>query len=202
MSTAPSAALWMGAAFAINCLVTAIIFATFGAGLHGAQIALMATARVSFLWFWTAYAGGALEPLFGVAFKPLKQYGREFGLAFAAALLVHLCLVAWFCYVGGAPKLGVFIFFGTAALCAYIMALFSLKFLHQMLSQDLWWLLRTVTMNFILFAFFVDFIKIPFDDGIWRIVKYLPFTTLTLAAPMLRLAAWVICRRGATEKSA
>ena len=127
MSNAPSAASWMGAAFAINCLVVAIIFAIFGSGVHGVQIALLATARVAFLWFWAAYAGGALEPLFGGAFRPLKQHGREFGLAFSAALLVHLCLVARLCYLGEAPKPGVFVFFGTATLCAYILAIFSLR---------------------------------------------------------------------------
>ncbi len=202
MSTLPIAASWMGAAFAINCLLTATIFAAYGAGVHGAQIALMATARVCFLWFWAAYAGGALEPLFGGAFKPLHLRGREFGLAFAAALLVHLCVVVWLCYLGEAPKLGVFIFFGTAALCAYIITLFSFNSLNQMLSRDLWRLLRTVTMNFILFAFLVDFLKISFDEGVWRVMKYLPFALLTLAALALRLAAWVISRRGAIEKSA
>ena len=190
----------MGAAFAINCLVTAIIFATRGGGVSGTHIALAATARVSFLLFWMAYTGGALELLFGAAFMPLKRHGRDFGLAFAAALVVHLGLVTWLCWIGDAPKLGVFIFFGIAACFAYIMALFSFRNLQQMLGYRMWSLLRIVAMNFILYAFLVDLMQNPFDDGILRIVRYLPFTTLAIIAPFLRLAAWVIAQRAQTLK--
>ena len=99
-------AAWMGAAFAANLFLAAIILVARGTGVHGIETALRATARVSFLWFWVAYAGGALATLFGAAFLPLRQHGREFGLAFAAALLVHLILVGWLCWIGAAPRKG------------------------------------------------------------------------------------------------
>jgi hypothetical protein len=61
------------------------------------RVALRMTARWSFLLFWVAYAGGALATLFGPALAPLSGRGREFGLAFAAAHLVHIGLVIWLC---------------------------------------------------------------------------------------------------------
>jgi hypothetical protein len=110
-----SAELWIGAALGANLFLSAIILVARGAGVHGTEAALFATGRVAFLWFWAAYAGGALTTLFGAAFLPLKQRGREFGLAFAAALLVHLALVSWLCWNWRTPPIDVFIRFGTAA---------------------------------------------------------------------------------------
>lgn len=83
-----------------------------------------------------------MTTLFGAAFPPLKQRGREFGLAFAAALLVHLALVSWLCWIGAAPRIEIFILFGTAAAFALLLALFSLGNLHALLGPKGWQLLR------------------------------------------------------------
>jgi hypothetical protein len=183
---------WIGAALTINLVLAAIILVTRGAGVHGTEAALRATARVSFLWFWAAYAGGALTILFGEAFRPLKQHGREFGLAFAAALLVHLILVGWLCWIGAAPRIGVFILFGTGAALAFLLALFSFGNLHTVLGPRLFRLLRIIAMNFILYAFFKDFMRDPLNVEIKHLVEYLPFAAMTIVAPLLRLTAWGI----------
>src|SRR5215831_5745564 len=112
---------WMATAFGANLFLAAVILVARGVGVHGTSLALAATARVAFLWFWAAYAGAALTTLFGAAFLPLKQHGREFGLAFAAALLIHLLLVTWLCLIGEAPALSVFIFFGPAAALTFLL---------------------------------------------------------------------------------
>lgn len=104
----------MGVAFGANLALAAVILATFGSGDHGTSIALRATARVAFLWFFAAYVGGALSMLFYPHFQSLRPFGRELGLAFAAALVVHLALVGWLCWIGQAPEIGVFTFFGLA----------------------------------------------------------------------------------------
>jgi hypothetical protein len=187
---------WMVTAFGANLFLAFIILMARGAGIHGTETALAATARVAFLWFWVAYTGGALTTLFGAAFLPLKQHGREFGLAFAAALLVHLSLVAWLCWIGAAPEVGVFIFFGTAAGVTFLLVFFSFGNLYTMLGPKCWLLLRTIGMNFILYAFFSDFAKDPLHGGIRRVVEYVPFIVLTVAAPLLRLAAWLRTRQG------
>jgi hypothetical protein len=185
-----SAEWWMGTALGANLFLAATILATSGSGVHGTSLALVATARVAFLWFWAAYAGGALPILFGAAFLPLKQLGRELGLAFAAALLVHLALVGWLCWIGSAPSLHVFVFFGPVAALTFILALLSFGNLHRRLGPRPWWLLRTIGMNVILYAFLKDFMQDPLHGGVQHIVEYLPFTAMAIAAPLVRLAAW------------
>jgi hypothetical protein len=185
---------WMGAAFVANLGLAAAVLAIRGAGVHGTETALAATARLAFFWFWAAYAGGALANLFGPAFLPLKQHGREFGLAFAAALLVHLGLVSWLCLIGAAPAKGVFILFGTAAAFTFVLAFFSFGDLHKLLGPKGWQLLRIVGMNFILYAFLKDFMRDPLLGGTKQMVEYLPFTVMAIAAPLLRLAAWGLRR--------
>jgi len=181
---------WMGAAFVANLCLAGVILAVRGADAHGTETALAATARVAFLWFWTAYAGGALANLFGPAFLPIKQHGREFGLAFAAALLVHLSLVSWLCFIGAPPARGVFIFFGTAAAFTFLLAALSFGDLHKLPGPRGWQVLRIVGMNFILYAFITDFMKDPLHGGTKRVFEYLPFIAMAVLAPLLRLAAW------------
>ena len=187
---------WIVTALGANLFLAAMIFVARGAGVNGTETALAATARVTFLWFWVAYTGGPLTTLFGAAFLPLKQHGRDFGIAFAAALLVHLSLVAWLCWIDAPPKIGVFILFGAAAAFTFLLALFSFGNLHALLGPKWWLLFRTIGMNFILYAFFTDFMKDPLHGGIERVAEYLPFVMMTAAAPLLRLAAWVRTRRG------
>lgn len=102
----PVAAVWMGSAFCVALGLATLTLAALGSGEQGTIAALKVTARFSFLLFWLAYAAGAMTTLFGPAFGPLKRRGREFGLAFASAHLVHLGLVAWLTYIGAAPSRG------------------------------------------------------------------------------------------------
>jgi hypothetical protein len=182
-------AAWMGSAFCAALVLAGIVITVRGAGEQGIVAALQATARFQFLLFWPAYSGSALVSLFGPAFLPLKQSAREFGLAFSAALLVHLGLVGLLCLFAP-PAIGVFIFFGGAAACAYLLALFSIPRLHQALGPKYWWLLSNVGMNYLAYAFFKDFRNEPFHGGIRHIVEYFPFVILAVAGPVLRLAAF------------
>ena len=149
-------------------------------------------ARVAFLWFWAAYAGGALTTLFGAAFLPLKQHGRKFGLAFAAALLVHLALVGWRCRIGAVPPVQIFLFFGSVAALTFVLAILSFGDLHTILGPQPWYLLRTVGMNVILYAFFKDFMQDPMHGATRHIIGYLPFAAMTIVAPLLKIAAWAV----------
>jgi len=185
-----SAQWWIGTAFAANLFLAAIILFSRGAGVHGTETALVATARAAFPWFWTAYVGGALTTLFGPAFQPLKRHGREFGLAFAAAILVHILLVGWLCWIGSAPGKNVFILFGTAAAVSFLLAGFSIGNLQAALGQKMWQLLRAIGMNFILYAFLTDFVQIPSQASNLQLIEYLFFAAMAIAAPLLRLAAW------------
>src|ERR1700733_15882879 len=134
-SARPNAAVWMASAFCAELGLAALVLAAFGTQERGTDIALQVTARFSFLLFWPAYAAGAMTALFGPVFEPFKGRAREFGLAFASAHLVHLALVAWLSYIGHAPSRGVFVFFGVAVLCTYLLALFSVRHLQQALGS-------------------------------------------------------------------
>lgn len=116
-----SAASWAGLAFCAALGLTAGVLLLLGTGEKGLHEALRAIARLMFLFFWPAYAGSALVSLFGSLFQPLKNFAREFGLAFAAVLIVHLSLVAKLCLIGSSPPLGTFVIFGIAAAFAYIL---------------------------------------------------------------------------------
>lgn len=180
---------WMVSAFVANLFLATVILVVFGADAHGTKAALRATARVAFLWFWLAYAGGALSVLFGPAFSFLKQHAREFGLAFAAALLVHLMLVSWLCWIGAPPDRGVFVFFGSAAAVTFLLAGFSFGNLHAVLGAKWWYVFRMVGMNLILYAFFRDFRSLPRHD-VFDVLMYLPFAVMAVTAFLLRIAAW------------
>jgi hypothetical protein len=191
-----SAKWWIGTAFGANLVLAAVILAVRGTDVHGTSLALAVTARVAFLWFFSAYAGGALTELFGPAFRPLKMRGRELGLAFAAALLVHLALVGWLCWIGAPPPLRVFVFFGFAAALTYVLAILSFGNLHLSIGLKWWRLVRTVVMNVILYACLKDLFQHPFDGGILHLIEYLPFAALAIIALLLQIAAWTLRIRG------
>ena len=191
MRSRPPAAIWMGSALCAAVCLVAAIFIVCGAGEKGTITALLATARVAFLLFWPAYAGGALVSLFGARFQPLKRRAREFGLAFAAALLVHLGMVAWLCRIGHAPSVQTFVVFGVAAVCVLLLTLFSMPRLHSMLHPKGWWFLRIAGMNYVALAFALDFLKDPLHGGLRHVVLYLPFAVLAVAGPGARLAVLV-----------
>jgi hypothetical protein len=152
--------------------------------------ALALSARVAFLFFWPAYAGGALTSLFGGIFLPLKQHARELGLAFAGAILVHLGFVVRLCVVGPAPSTSTFVIFGTAAAFVLLLTLLSISRVRELLPRRFWPPLRFAAMNYIALAFLLDFAKFPLDD-LRQGFAYLPFLALAIVGPALRLAAWV-----------
>ena len=176
---------WMGSAFAANAVLAAIVLAVFGAGKLGTDHALHITARFSFLLFWLAYASGGLALLIGPAAKFLRRHGREFGLAFAAAQLVHILLVVWLCWIGATPGIGLFVFFVPPAVAVYVLALFSIPTLQQRLDRTLWTVLRTVGMTYIAYAFAYDFVGAPYYPGTGYVLMYVPFAILSVAGPVL-----------------
>jgi hypothetical protein len=186
----PNARIWIAAAFFLNCAVAGLTLAAFGVGIRGTSIALQMTARLAFLFFLMAYLGSPLAALFGTAFQPVRRRGREFGLAFAAALAVHLLLITYLCFSGAAPPRSTFIFFGAAAVAAYLLALFSITGLQRAIGQQGWRILRFSGMNFIAYAFAVDFVRVPISANAKYLISYLPFAILSLTGPVVYLAAY------------
>ena len=181
---------WLAVPFCAALALAAAVLAIYGTGDDGIHAALLATARLQFLLFWPAYAGAALVSLFGAAFMPLRRHARELGLGFAAALAVHLSLVAWSCAIGDVPPVRTFIVFGFAAVCVYGLALFSLARLQRLLGATAWAILRFLAMNYIALAFADDFLRSLVAPGFGHALLYWPFATLAVAGPALRLIAY------------
>ncbi len=119
--------VWMIGALGGALALAGAVLADYGTGLDGIGQAVRYTARWSFLFFWLSYAGGAMAILFGSAFAGLARSARNLGLAFAAALQVHIGLVVWLGVVIGQIPLqgGLLLFFLVALFFSYLLALLS-----------------------------------------------------------------------------
>ena len=186
-------AKWMVASFAV-ALAIVIVF-RLGAG-PGERVsgALQATARWSFTLFWLATVGRALATFFGERFQALAAHARDLGLSYASAHLAHLGLVVWVYYyaiVHGkeVPSQHTLIFFGIAVFWTYLIALLSFEPFAAKLNARTCRILRTIGVEYIALAFFVDFYKSPFQNGFAHLAGYAPFVVLSVAGPVLRLAA-------------
>jgi hypothetical protein len=186
------AVLWMGWAFCTALGLAAVVLGTLGADAKGTRAALVVTARLSFVFFWLAYAGSAMVAVFGPIFQPLKQRAREFGLGFASAHLVHVGLVVWLCLIGAAPSVSTFVTFGIALFWTYLLAVFSINRLYRATNPKIWWLMCTVGLNYIAYAFAIDFLNHPVYGSAKNVVGYLPFAILSVAGPALRLIAFTV----------
>jgi hypothetical protein len=175
--------------------LAAAALGAYGTDPDGIREAIRLTARWSFLLFWLSYAGGALATLFGPAFAGLARSARAFGLAFAAALQVHIGLVIWLGVVIGQIPLqgGVLWFFLVALLCTYLLALLSFG-IGKRNAGRLWRPLLFVGTTYILIAFGRDFVlgTLAYKTQNWLYAaEYVPFALLCLIAIPLRLAAFV-----------
>lgn len=188
----------MAGAFLVSLVIAAGTLAHFGAGTKGTVTALQVTARWSYGFFWLAYTGGPLATLFGSRFQPLARRGRALGLSFASAHLTHASLVAWLYHISPTPPIPTSsaIFFGTALGFTYLIALLSIPTLAAALPRWLWRAIVIVGMELIALAFLKDFLRDPLGHGISRLVAYLPFTALAIAAALLRIAAYWTKLRG------
>jgi hypothetical protein len=180
----------MCAAFLVALALAAIVLAIFGVGERGTAIALRATARWSFLLFWPAYAGGAIAWLWP-RLNGLARCGRELGLAYASAQLIHVGLVLWIIHVAAGPS-GTMAFFWMGIFCTYLLALFSLPRLQDALGPRLWRILRTIALEYIAIVFAADFITLHSQNLGRHPLSYLPFALLLVSAAGLRFVAFWI----------
>jgi hypothetical protein len=191
--------VWMIGAFGGALALAGAVLADYGTGPIGIGQAVRYTARWSFLFFWLSYTGGALATLFGPVFAGLARQARALGLAFAAALQVHLGLVIWLgVVIGQIPLHGRILWFFLVALFGtYVLVLLSFGVGARSLGR-LWRPVLLLATTYILIAFGRDFLL----DGVAQltqhrvsfVVEYVPFALLSLIAIPLRLAA-VLRRR-------
>jgi hypothetical protein len=192
--------VWMIGAFGSALALAVAILAGYGTDPGGLRLAVRFTARWSFLFFWLSYAGAAMAILFSPAFVGLARSARTLGLAFAAALQVHIGLVVWLGIVIGQIPLqgGVLVFFLVALFFSYLLALLSFGVGMRNLGR-LWRPLLFVGATYILIAFGRDFVMGALDqtNQHWPYAaEYLPFALLSLIAIPLRIAALLRQRFG------
>ena len=187
--------VWMIGAFGGALALAVAVLAGYGTGPAGLRLAVRVTARWSFLFFWLSYVGSAMAILFGPAFAGLARQARALGLAFAAALQVHIGLVIWLGVVIGQIPLqgGILLFFLAGLFCTYLLVLLSFGIGTRNLGR-LWRPLLFLATTYILIAFGRDFVggALYADVSHWLLfVEYVPFALLSLIAIPLRLAAFL-----------
>ena len=186
------ARLWMAAAFCAALGLAIAVLAAMGPHQKAIGMALRLTGRLSFLFFWPAYAGSATAVLFGRRFAILARYGREFGLAFASAQLVHLALVISLIWISHRPVAdGIMPFFAVGIVWTYLLAFSSAERLQHVFSPNLWRIFRNLGVEYIAFVFFADFVIGPIQSGIEHPIAYVPFSLLLIFGSLLRMAAMV-----------
>ena len=192
--------VWMIGALGGALALAEAVLAEHGTGPVGIGQAVRYTARWAFLFFWLSYAGGAMAILFGSVFAGLARRARALGLAFAAAIQVHIGLVVWLGVVIGQIPLqgGVLWFFLVALFFTYLVALLSFGIGMRNLGR-LWRPLLCLSTTYILIAFGRDFVLGALTQKTYDwlyAAEYVPFALLSLAAIPLRLAAFLRQRAG------
>jgi hypothetical protein len=184
--------LWIGVALGMALVSACLVLGMGGIGEKPTRLALEVTARWSFILFWLAYTGNALAQLSG--WEGIGGHGREFGLSFAAAHLVHVALVIWLSYLLGRIALsgGLLLFFAVGLFWVYLLAALSFGGARAM-GRQAWRITRFVGMNYILIAFGRDFMlpilhPKPAQHTLAHFLAYAPFAALSVAAPLLVLA--------------
>jgi hypothetical protein len=172
--------------FVVAAALTAIVFEAVDAH-DRVGVALRVTARWSFLLFWLAYTGSAMATLCGPPFDRLARHGREFGLAFASAQLVHVGLIL---LSGSGAGMA---FFWVGIVFTYLLALFSLPRVRDAMAPLLWRISLVIALNYIALVFAADFIEGPLKrGGIANYpLSYLPFALMLIVGVGLRVVAFV-----------
>ena len=182
--SARSLPFWLTAAFTVALtLAAATLMMAHGALDHRLSQALAVTGRWSFALFWLAYTGPLLS-------RSLARAGKQFGLAYAAAHLVHLGLVIELFQVAPNPPEPwyLILFFSGGVIFTYLLAALSwapVAYIFGRVVRPV----RTIGMHYILLAFAYDFLVTPvfyrpYDAH--HIVEYAPFGLAVIIAPLMR----------------
>lgn len=187
-----SSGAWMLWALAGALVIGGAALALRGGAAEGTVLGLRLTARWSYLWFWLAYTAGAWAALLGPRFHAAAARARDFGLAYAAAHLVHVALVAWLYRIAEHPPgVRTLAFFGVAVFFTYLLALLSFRRPAAWLPPRALTVVRSVGVEYIALAFFVDFARDPFRVSLEHALGYGVFLALGVLGYALRVAAVV-----------
>lgn len=178
-----------GAGFFLALATGVVVLAIFGRHENGVSLATRSVARIAFVFFWFAYTARALATFFGL--KVAARYRRQFGLAFAGALLVHLALVAWLFRVSARQPISDqwIAYFVFGALGTYALAIGSCWRLRALWESRLWRISNVVVLEYVAFLFLRDFVLLPLQFRVAHPAEYLPFALLIILGVVLRWLA-------------
>jgi hypothetical protein len=182
----------MCAAFCAALALAVVSLANNGIGEQGTGVALRLTGRLSFVFFWPAYTGAALAALFGPRFRILAQHGREFGLAYASAHLVHVGLVTHLVLMSAQPiTKAIMPFFAVGVVWTYVLAFCSLERVNELFDASWLRALRNIGLEYLALVFFADFVLLPNQSHTTRWFEYAPFSMLIIVGSILRMASLI-----------
>src|SRR5262245_13171800 len=185
-----STALWMAGAFCAAMALAAAVPAVFGAGERGTHVPCKPRRGYRLCCSGLPTALPHWPHCLARAFSPCSGACANLGLH----LRPHTS-----CTPGWSPGSATSAMHRRAApsfssvlplFASYLLALFSVARLQRALGASGWWLLRIVGLNYIAFAFAVDFLRLAASASAQYLVGYLPFVLLAVAGPLLRLAAF------------
>ena len=189
----------MAAAFLTALAIAAIAYAI-AVPSQRLGMALRATARWSLFWFCLATYGGALTAIFGSRFQNLARRGRDFGLAFASAHLVHVALVAYFFYSVPDPNVTLLylLVFWIGVFWTYLLTILSFRNQFSVwLGARRWKVVLKIGVEYIAFAYVFEFANRMLDGNRSNAMHYLPLFAAAVGGPLLRLAAAIKRRMSA-----
>ena len=183
--------VWMGGVLCATLTVGLLVLHLLGRGRWGVTIAAQSTARIAFGYFWLSYTAGALVAFLGPSVAVLARHRRDFGLAFAAALSVHLLFVAYLFHISFYRPVSnvVILYFGVGAFWTYALALGSLPSVRDLRGNRFWKIFSTIGIEYIAFLFFCDFVLLPLQYGTLHPLFYLPFAILSIVGSLMRWGA-------------
>ena len=190
MTGRPSNAwIWIAASAAISVGVAAVEIAIARDLDHGLPFASAAVARFAFLPFWLSYTGGAWVALGFARFAAVRDHARELGLAFAAAVAIHLGLIGWQLLRGYSIAPAIVAIFGAAALLTLLLCVFSLPSVASRIPHPALATFRLLATTYIALAYLQDFAVRPQPAVLHYWVAYAPYAALDLMGLAARALA-------------
>jgi hypothetical protein len=187
----PNVLVWIAAAVAVSVAVAIAKISVAPDLDHGLPSAVGAVARVAFIPFWLSYTGGAWVTLGFRRFGVIRDHARELGLAFAAAIAVHIGLICWQTLLGHPPGRGVVIIFGVAALLTLLLSVVSIPILSKRLPRVALARFRYCATTYIALTYLSDFAIHPQPAVLHYWIAYAPFAALDALGLLVRALAWV-----------
>ena len=191
-----NASVWVAAAVAVSVGFAVAEIAVARDLEHGLPFAVAAVARVAFIPFWLSYTGGAWVALGFTRFAVVRDHVRELGLAFAAAIAIHLGLIFWQVLRGYSLALTIILIFGAAALLTLLLFLFSFPTFSRRIPRVALARFRAWATTYIALVYLLDFAIRPQPAVLHYWVAYAPFAALDLLGLAARALAWL---RGVLE---